>query len=189
METLNNNETTSLLLLWLNCPYVVLCVLYERARYTYISRAESRFAPSHWKTTLLCNYVSHWLTASLESAPYTYSLIMSLNVICDIRVHNKYHFISAWLWFPSVNPAIRSGTDDIWARGRNHYWTLLQGPSVTWDYYKSSIKLYYCRRQQHVTWASVELWLVEPIFAKKIFEWSEVCETGKRRKNILPVTF
>ena len=31
-------------------------------------RADSRFAPSQWETMLLCNDVSHWLGASLESS-------------------------------------------------------------------------------------------------------------------------
>ena len=31
-------------------------------------RADSRFAPSQWETALLCNDISHWLGASLESA-------------------------------------------------------------------------------------------------------------------------
>ena len=31
-------------------------------------RADSRFAASQWETALLCNDVSHWLGASLESA-------------------------------------------------------------------------------------------------------------------------
>ena len=31
-------------------------------------RADSRFAPSQWETWLLCNDVSHWLGAILESA-------------------------------------------------------------------------------------------------------------------------
>ena len=31
-------------------------------------RADSRFAPSQWETALLCNDVSHWRGASLESA-------------------------------------------------------------------------------------------------------------------------
>ena len=33
-----------------------------------IYRADSRFAPSQWETALLCNDVSHWLGANLESA-------------------------------------------------------------------------------------------------------------------------
>ena len=32
-------------------------------------RANSRFTPSQWETALLCNDVSHWLGASLESSP------------------------------------------------------------------------------------------------------------------------
>ena len=32
------------------------------------SRADSRFAPSQWETALLCNDVSHWWGAGLESA-------------------------------------------------------------------------------------------------------------------------
>ena len=32
------------------------------------NRADSRFAPSQWERALLCNDVSHWLGASLESA-------------------------------------------------------------------------------------------------------------------------
>ena len=39
---------------------------------TYIlmwwNRVDSRFAPSQWETALLCNDVSHWLGANLESA-------------------------------------------------------------------------------------------------------------------------
>ena len=31
------------------------------------NRADSRFAPSQWETVLLCNDVSHWLGANLES--------------------------------------------------------------------------------------------------------------------------
>ena len=31
-------------------------------------RTDSRFAPSQWETALLCNDVSHWLGASVESA-------------------------------------------------------------------------------------------------------------------------
>ena len=37
-------------------------------RITVMVRGDSRFAPSQWETALLCNDVSHWLGASLESA-------------------------------------------------------------------------------------------------------------------------
>ena len=39
------------------------------------SRADSSFAPSQWETVLLCNDVSHWLGASLESALYSSLLV------------------------------------------------------------------------------------------------------------------
>ena len=35
--------------------------------YQWVLRADSRFAPSQWETALLCNDVSHWLGANLES--------------------------------------------------------------------------------------------------------------------------
>ena len=39
----------------------------HRCIYASIGMADSRFAPSQWETALLCNDVSHWLDASLES--------------------------------------------------------------------------------------------------------------------------
>ena len=39
-----------------------------RAGFNGKSRADSRFAPSQWEMALLCNNVSHWLGANLESA-------------------------------------------------------------------------------------------------------------------------
>ena len=35
---------------------------------TEVRRTDSRFVPSQWETALLCNDVSHWLGANLESA-------------------------------------------------------------------------------------------------------------------------
>ena len=49
----------------------ILCIIEFRA-WIYNYRADSRFAPSHWKTTLHCNDVCHWLGASLESALLLY---------------------------------------------------------------------------------------------------------------------
>ena len=43
-------------------------------------RADSRFAPSQWETTLLCSNISHWLGASLEST-LTLHVCISL---CDL---------------------------------------------------------------------------------------------------------
>ena len=39
-----------------------------------VYRADSRFAPSQWETALLCNDVSNWLGASLESALCIYKI-------------------------------------------------------------------------------------------------------------------
>ena len=41
----------------------------------YVCRVDSRFAPSQRETALLCNDVSHWLGASLESALYMLCLV------------------------------------------------------------------------------------------------------------------
>ena len=38
----------------------------------YSGKADSRFAPSQWQTAFLCNDVSHWLGASLESSLQRY---------------------------------------------------------------------------------------------------------------------
>ena len=46
------------------CSFILVCMVMRRIHYW----ADSRFAPSQWETALLCNDVSHWLTASLESA-------------------------------------------------------------------------------------------------------------------------
>ena len=32
-------------------------------------RADSRFVPSQWETSLLCNHISHWQSSSLEQPP------------------------------------------------------------------------------------------------------------------------
>ena len=44
--------------------------------YSKQCRADSRFAPSQWETTLLCNDVSHWLGARLKSTLQCIILVM-----------------------------------------------------------------------------------------------------------------
>ena len=44
--------------------------------------ADSRFAPSQWEMVLLCNDVSHWLGASLESTLDMVHIICSLLLCC-----------------------------------------------------------------------------------------------------------
>ena len=54
-----------------------------------ISRADFKFAPSQWETALLCNDVSHWLGASLTSAP-NYHRRMEVNpgiYTCQITLY------------------------------------------------------------------------------------------------------
>ena len=42
---------------------------YDEQRWrSFEVRTDSMFAPSQWETSLQCNGVSHWLSASLESA-------------------------------------------------------------------------------------------------------------------------
>ena len=48
--------------LWRHCNYGIDLLISK-----YCNRADSRFAPSQCETALLCNDVSHWLGASLES--------------------------------------------------------------------------------------------------------------------------
>ena len=53
--------------------------------------AESRFAPSQWETSLLCNKVSHWLGANLESA-------LDLHVCGEIADGKFIPFLPANVW-------------------------------------------------------------------------------------------
>ena len=48
------------------CSGVTLLMIHPGNSYYF--RADSRFAPSQWETALLCNDISHWLGANLESA-------------------------------------------------------------------------------------------------------------------------
>ena len=50
-------------------------------------RADSRFAPSQWETALLCNNVSHWLGASLESVLL---LLMAKGITTHIIINTTY---------------------------------------------------------------------------------------------------
>ena len=58
--------------LWVEYKDYLRCNLLYYDRYadstTDDYRADSRFVPSQWEMVLLCNYVSHWLGAILESA-------------------------------------------------------------------------------------------------------------------------
>ena len=61
---------------------------YQFAIFYWCVRADSKCAPSQWETALLCNDVSHWLGASLESAMCVISdkqsSCSSFNQICNM---------------------------------------------------------------------------------------------------------
>ena len=55
-------------MLWHDIWHVFFLFIFHR---WFHYRADSMFAPSQWETALLCNDVSHWLGANIESAlPY-----------------------------------------------------------------------------------------------------------------------
>ena len=58
---------------------------------SYKSQADFRFAPSQWETALLCNDVSHWLGATLESA-------LHLIVVAELVLFNIWWFDIFWYW-------------------------------------------------------------------------------------------
>ena len=65
----------------------------------YVPRADFRFAPSQWETALLCNDVSHWLGASLES---------SLCTMNDSRtLHHSFAYFSFRKLFISWTPLLK----------------------------------------------------------------------------------
>ena len=54
----------------------------------WLIRADSRFVPSRWETSLQSNVVSHWLGANLESAllmTFTETLFMGKYILYDIK--------------------------------------------------------------------------------------------------------
>ena len=77
--------------------------LHQRSSPYYI-RADSRFVLSQWEMALLCNDVSHWLSASLESAleyaqdfvSYCFTLVLlTLYVPKNIQIFFS-KFFSFW---------------------------------------------------------------------------------------------
>ena len=52
----------------------------------FVNRADCRFAPNQWKTALLCNDFSHWLSASLVSILCTFSGLKVLILLFPFQV-------------------------------------------------------------------------------------------------------
>ena len=66
------------------------------------TRADSSFASSQWETALLCNDVSHWLDANLESALHnTMWFIITLSNFSHISAytHRRLRWFSARLQY------------------------------------------------------------------------------------------
>ena len=66
------------------------------------SRADSQFVPSQWETVLLCNGVSHWLGASLESALCT---LKSIQLTCCPACRTS--LIATRFWVVVICPIIK----------------------------------------------------------------------------------
>ena len=67
-------------------PNIVISPLSYLCHCCAVLRADSRFACSQWETALLCNDVSHWLGASLESALVL--LLICISTILMMRLYN-----------------------------------------------------------------------------------------------------
>ena len=63
------------------------CGLNALVKFKHGYRTDSRLAPSQWETALLCNDVSHWLDASLESA---------LRIYLNMHVERNKWTAEAW---------------------------------------------------------------------------------------------
>ena len=73
-------------------------------------RADSRFAPSHWETSLQSNAVSHWLDANLESASVSKER-MRYDLPTSLRIFSKSvsRYVRCVMWFICVHHMIIIG--------------------------------------------------------------------------------
>ena len=74
-----------------------------------VFRADSRFAPSQWETALLCNAVSHWLSASLESFLVLFFPVAMQTVWASFCVRVVFHPITEVSVGQLANGCIREG--------------------------------------------------------------------------------
>ena len=96
---------------WLNGTHcqVVWSELYTVLMSSEAShRADSRFALSQWETVLLCNNVSHWLDANLESA--LLSLTGAWSCKCEVYTHWAEGY-AEWGLAVVISPV------GVWCRG------------------------------------------------------------------------
>ena len=139
---------------------------------TAILRADSKFAPSQWETALLCNGISYWLGANLESVlPSVYTATL-INVLKYTTHPMKYTCLFCcvllWLYYSSLwvqgiyspiflrvsSLALGQSYDSPWCQWRN--WTITKDNKVqimstifgcvlipTWFIYAGSFLIYY----------------------------------------------
>ena len=78
--------------------YMIVC--------TFVYKADSRFAPSQWETSLQCSIISHWLGANLESALVQIEAYLPLPI--KVNYDRRFHISgapNACLSVPVVPPA------------------------------------------------------------------------------------
>ena len=101
-----NGTNIHRLFIYLHTYYIISNVFIQFAQCTY--RTDYRFTPSQWETALLCNDVSHWLSASLESALYIHIYIYT------------HRTLSPFLFILTTNPTCNTETE------RLQRWLLLE---------------------------------------------------------------
>ena len=70
----NENQSSSWTGMFSKLKFLTLCRGDRHITALFTYRSDSRFEPSKWKTVLICNDVSHWLGANLETALYIYCI-------------------------------------------------------------------------------------------------------------------
>ena len=97
-------------------------------------RADSRFVPSRWETSLQCNAVSHWLGANLETAPYTYAFgyVWSLqywkHIIFTGGGHDHIHQRDLFYWYTLSK--VRASTGNYYVTFHFFLWVAITYPPI-----------------------------------------------------------
>ena len=114
--------------------------------------SHSRFAPSQWETALLCNDVSHWLGASLESALMLHGRVMltwlsslmtahlppvshvkyssgTISVITHAASCHYHRVITCCMETPHHRNAFRIFIGPLWGESTGHRWFTSQRTS------------------------------------------------------------
>ena len=85
------------------------------------NRADSRFAPSQWETSLQSNAVSHWLCANLESALLQYiPIIILLLVCCCDLVPADFSYVFRITLIINIDWPNGNGSSEWWINPMNH---------------------------------------------------------------------